>query len=94
MTIALMGVSVPNFWFGLVAILIFSVGLGWFPSGGFVSPLASPSGWLLSMFLPALTLGTATMGADLPASPARSCSSSSARTTCAPRTRRACRHLR
>lgn len=62
MTVALCGVSVPNFWFGLVGILIFSVGLGWFPPGGFVSPAESLSGWFLSMVLPALTLGTATMG--------------------------------
>jgi peptide/nickel transport system permease protein len=28
------GISIPSFWFGLVAILIFSVELGWLPSGG------------------------------------------------------------
>jgi peptide/nickel transport system permease protein len=28
------GVSIPNFWFGLLLILFFSVRLGWFPSGG------------------------------------------------------------
>lgn len=62
MTIALLGVSVPNFWFGLIAILIFAVGLGWFPPGGYVSPAESFTGWLQSMALPALTLGTASMG--------------------------------
>jgi peptide/nickel transport system permease protein len=62
MSLSLVGVSVPTFWFGLVAILVFSVGLGWFPPGGFVPPSESVGGWLRSMTLPTLTLGTATMG--------------------------------
>jgi peptide/nickel transport system permease protein len=32
MTGALVGISMPNFWFGLILILFFSVGLGWFPT--------------------------------------------------------------
>ena len=32
--VALTGVSMPVFWLGLVLIMIFSVGLGWFPTGG------------------------------------------------------------
>ena len=28
------GISIPSFWFGLIAILLFSVELGWLPSGG------------------------------------------------------------
>ena len=31
---ALLGISMPNFWFGLILILIFSVHLGWFPTSG------------------------------------------------------------
>ena len=50
MLIALLGVSIPNFWLGLMLILTFSVGLGWVPSGGFTS-------WS-SLILPAITLGT------------------------------------
>ncbi|WP_055669591.1 nickel ABC transporter permease [Desnuesiella massiliensis] len=49
MVVALLGVSMPNFWFGLMLILIFSVNLGWLPSGGFTS--------LKSLILPAITLG-------------------------------------
>lgn len=31
---ALLGISMPNFWFGLILILLFSVQLGWFPTSG------------------------------------------------------------
>ena len=34
MVFALFGVSMPNFWLGLILILFFSLRLGWFPSGG------------------------------------------------------------
>lgn len=35
MVFALFGVSMPNFWLGLMLILCFSLWLGWFPSGGY-----------------------------------------------------------
>lgn len=50
MVAALLGVSMPNFWQGLMLILLFSVHLGWLPSSGFSS--------FKEMILPALTLGT------------------------------------
>jgi peptide/nickel transport system permease protein len=50
---ALIGVSMPVFWFGLLAILIFSVQLGWFPVAG--------RGTLRHLVLPALTLGLSSM---------------------------------
>ena len=49
MVLALLGVSMPVFWFGLLAILIFSVELGWFPVAG--------KGTLAHLVLPAVTLG-------------------------------------
>lgn len=49
MIFALFGVSMPNFWLGLMLIILFSLKLGWFPSGG-------RSGFL-SVILPALTVG-------------------------------------
>lgn len=42
-TWAMLALSLPTFWFGLVAIYIFAVELGWFPAGGFV-PLNGPGG--------------------------------------------------
>ncbi|MEQ8288145.1 MAG: ABC transporter permease [Gammaproteobacteria bacterium] len=51
MASAMLGVSVPNFVMGPVLILIFALGLGWFPVSG-------KENWL-SLVLPALTLGSA-----------------------------------
>ena len=62
MTVALLGLSVPDFWFGLVMMYFFAVTLGWLPTGGYVSPSESVVGWLRSMAMPALSLGVTQMG--------------------------------
>jgi peptide/nickel transport system permease protein len=62
MTAALLGLSVPDFWLGLVMVLVFAVSLGWLPSGGFTAFSQSPSEWLRCMILPALTLGLVQVG--------------------------------
>jgi peptide/nickel transport system permease protein len=53
------GVSIPNFWLGIMLILLFSVRLGWLPASGFVSLWESPLGNLQRMIMPAFVLGTA-----------------------------------
>lgn len=62
MTAALFGLSVPDFWLGLVMVLVFAVSLGWLPSGGFTAFSQSPGEWLRCMILPALTLGLVQVG--------------------------------
>lgn len=56
--LGLFGISMPDFWLGIILILTLSLGLGLFPSSGFV-PL-SQGLWdnLRTMLLPALTLAT------------------------------------
>lgn len=56
---ALSGVSIPNFWLGLILIFVFAQWLGIFPAGNYVSPIADPFEALRSVFLPAVTVGTA-----------------------------------
>lgn len=51
------GVSVPDFWAGIMYILFFSLFLGWLPPSGYVSPLEDPLGWLSHLILPALAVG-------------------------------------
>jgi peptide/nickel transport system permease protein len=60
MSFALFGVSAPSFWLGLVAIFIFSVYLGWFPSQGYEMLEDGVRQWLWFIILPALTLGIQT----------------------------------
>lgn len=56
--IALLGLSVPNFWLGLLAILGLSVTLGWFPASGYVDVLSDPIRGIYYLTLPSVILGT------------------------------------
>lgn len=56
--VALLGLSVPHFWLGLIAILYLSVATGLFPASGFVPFLTSPVDNLHHLVLPAVILGT------------------------------------
>jgi peptide/nickel transport system permease protein len=57
MVVAMGGISVPSFWLGLAMILLFSVQLGWLPSGGY-APLWEDFGHgLRTLILPAIALG-------------------------------------
>jgi len=61
-TVALAGISTPNFWLGIMAILVFSVQLGWLPSSGYV-PLTEDIGQsLATTIMPACVLGTGVAG--------------------------------
>ena len=55
----LLGISIPNFWLGTMFILLFSLKLKWFPSGGFVPLTDGILGNLRCMILPAIALGLA-----------------------------------
>lgn len=57
---SLAGLSIPNFWLGIMLILLFSVHLGWLPAGGYVPFLEDPLANLRGMAMPALVLGTGT----------------------------------
>ena len=56
--LSLCGVSVPNFWLGIMLILLVSVRLGWLPASGFVPLAEDPVANLKRMLMPALVLGT------------------------------------
>jgi len=53
-TVSLLGASLPNFWLGLMLILLFAVRLCWLPASGYGGPRY--------LILPAITLGTALAG--------------------------------
>ncbi|MES2190666.1 MAG: ABC transporter permease [Pseudomonadota bacterium] len=57
--VALWGLSTPNFWLGILMILLFSVQLGWLPASGYVSPFEDLKENLASMIMPAFVLGNA-----------------------------------
>jgi peptide/nickel transport system permease protein len=56
---ALWGLSTPNFWLGILLILLFSVKLGWLPASGYVSPFEDLKANLTAMVMPAFVLGNA-----------------------------------
>lgn len=63
--ITLGGVSLPNFFLGLVLILIFGLALRLFPPGGYVPFSQDPLGNLHRLILPAITLATASLAVNM-----------------------------
>jgi len=55
--LALFGVSMPTFWFGVLLILLFSLYLGWLPASGFVPLAKDPVKHFEAVVMPALSLG-------------------------------------
>lgn len=62
MVFAMIGISVPNFFLGLLMILLFAVHLGWLPTGGYIPLWQDPIGWLRTSTMPALSLALLQMG--------------------------------
>jgi peptide/nickel transport system permease protein len=58
-TVALLGVSLPNFFLAILLIFLFSLKLGWLPPIGYTPFLDNPAENLKRMLMPAITLGTA-----------------------------------
>lgn len=57
--VALSGLSVPNFWLGIMLILLVSVKLGWLPASGYMPLSEDPVQSIKVMLMPAFVLGTA-----------------------------------
>lgn len=56
------GTAIPAFWLSMIFIIYLALGKKWFPTSGFVSPGESFSGYLNSIFLPALVLAIGEVG--------------------------------
>ncbi|MGY6570795.1 MAG: ABC transporter permease [Salinarimonas sp.] len=57
--VALSGLSIPNFWLGILLILLVSVNLGWLPASGYRPFTVDPVRSIETMLMPAFVLGTA-----------------------------------
>jgi peptide/nickel transport system permease protein len=57
-SVALLGLSVPHFWLGLLMIIVFAVNLNWLPASGYVPFREDPVENLKHMLMPAIVLGT------------------------------------
>lgn len=62
LTFALIGVSVPNFWLGLMLIVLFGVMLDWLPAGGYVPFADDPIAWVKCLILPGISLALLQVG--------------------------------
>jgi peptide/nickel transport system permease protein len=56
--VALSGLSIPNFWLGIMLILLFAVELKWLPASGYAPFFTDPMGAIRTLILPAFVLGS------------------------------------
>lgn len=54
--VSVLGLAIPTFWLALILVVVFAVRLGLLPPLGYTSLQDSPTGWLLGLVLPAVTL--------------------------------------
>ena len=62
MMVAMLGISIPNFFLGLLFIIWFAVGLGWLPTGGYIAFTDNPWGWFRTSTMPAVSLALLNIG--------------------------------
>jgi peptide/nickel transport system permease protein len=56
MVLAMVGISLPSFYLGLLMIIVFAVDLRWLPTGGYIAFSDNPLGWLATSTMPAISL--------------------------------------
>jgi peptide/nickel transport system permease protein len=54
--VSIVGFAIPNFWLGLMLVILFALNLRWLPATGYVSFGSSPAGWLAAVTLPVTAL--------------------------------------
>jgi peptide/nickel transport system permease protein len=59
---SLIGLSLPDFWLGLMLIWVLGVQLHWLPTGGFIPFTTDPLGWARSIIMPAGALALTQLG--------------------------------
>ncbi len=59
---SLIGLSLPDFWLGLMLIWVLGVQLHWLPTGGFIAFSTDPVGWARSIIMPASALALTQLG--------------------------------
>ena len=62
MGVAVLGVSVPSFWLGLLLMVLLAVQLDWLPAGGYVPLAQDPWQWFRSLVLPGVSLALLQIG--------------------------------
>ncbi len=53
----LIGISIPEFWFAIMSIILFALYLGWLPSSGYISPLEDLGQSIAYLIIPAFAIG-------------------------------------